>query len=53
MYAVVRGILSTRFGTRKEFDERLKEWLQTVEKSPDEMLVSSRGPSCYAFTHRL
>ena len=39
--------------SRKEFDERLKEWLQTVERSPDEMLVSSRGPSCYAFTHRL
>ena len=28
--------------SRKEFDERLKEWLQTVERSPDEMLVSSR-----------
>ncbi|PFX21864.1 hypothetical protein AWC38_SpisGene13647 [Stylophora pistillata] len=27
---------------RKEFEERLEEWLQTAEKSPNEMLMSSR-----------
>ncbi|PFX11376.1 hypothetical protein AWC38_SpisGene24930, partial [Stylophora pistillata] len=27
---------------RKEFDERLEEWLQTAERSPNEMLMSSR-----------